>query len=421
MANALKLVIEREYLERVKRKSFIISTILVPLIMICVMAAPALFMLLGDSETKVIQVVDNTGRIAQRLEGNEEIKFVTASSTVDSLRANEENEAILVIQDGAIEHPERGITLLTRNQISMMTDSYITRQIEKAIEDVRLQEYNIPDISRILEDVKADVTLSTVRIDRDKDTETSSTLSYFLSLTMDMILYMFILIYGQMVMTSIIEEKNNRVLEIVVSSVKPFQLMLGKIAGVGLTAITQILIWALIIGMGAGFAAPFLSPDTLGGEGSAEIGAALSQLSDPGFIISLFAYVLLYFIGGFLFYAAIFAAIGSAVSNVQDASQLSSVATMPIIIGIIGSMSVLNDPGSTLAFWISIIPFTSPMTMMARIPYGVPGWEIALSLVLLYLSFLFMIWLCGKIYRVGIFMYGKKPTLMEIIKWARYK
>lgn len=421
MANSLGLVIGREYFERVKRKSFIISTILVPVLMIALMAAPALFMLLGKSEQKTVQVVDNTGALAARLSGNDEITFVAASLPVDSLRADEGNEAILVIGSGAIDDPTHGITLLSRGSVSMMTDAYITGQLRNAIEDARLESYNIPDIKKILADVQADVRMSTVRIDQEKDTETSSEFSYFLALAMDMMLYMFIIIYGQMVMTSIIEEKNNRVLEIVVSSVKPFQLMLGKITGVGLVAITQILIWALLIGTATAVATPFLTPETLGDDVPVEIAGAISQFTEPGFLISLLLYTLLFFIGGFLFYASIYAAIGSAVSNVQDASQLSSIATMPVIIGIIGSMAIMNDPGSTLAFWISVIPFTSPMAMMARLPYGVPGWEIALSLLLLYVAFIFMIWLCGKIYRVGIFMYGKKPTLLEIVKWARYK
>ena len=421
MANSLGLVIGREYFERVKRKSFIISTILVPVLMIALMAAPALFMLLGKSEQKTVQVVDNTGALASRLSGNDEITFVPASLPVDSLRADEGNEAILVIGSGAIDDPTHGITLLSRGSVSMMTDAYITGQLRNAIEDARLESYNIPDIKKILADVQADVRMSTVRIDQEKDTETSSEFSYFLALAMDMMLYMFIIIYGQMVMTSIIEEKNNRVLEIVVSSVKPFQLMLGKITGVGLVAITQILIWALLIGTATAVATPFLTPETLGDDVPVEIAGAISQFTEPGFLISLLLYTLLFFIGGFLFYASIYAAIGSAVSNVQDASQLSSIATMPVIIGIIGSMAIMNDPGSTLAFWISIIPFTSPMAMMARLPYGVPGWEIALSLLILYVAFIFMIWLCGKIYRVGIFMYGKKPTLLEIVKWARYK
>ncbi len=421
MANALSLIIEREYAERVKRKSFIITTIVVPIVMIALMAAPALFMIFSKPESKTLQVVDNTGLIASRLEGNDDIRFVPATAPVDSMRGDEAVEGILVIGSDAVANPEKSITLYTRGSISMVTDAFITGQLRSAVEDVRLERYNIPDIKEIMEDVKADVTLKTIRIDKDEDTETSTGLSYFLSLAMDMLLYMFILIYGQMVMTSIIEEKTNRVLEIVVSSARPFDLMLGKITGVGLVAVTQILIWAVLIGTAAAVATPFLTPETLGADMPDEVAAGISQITDPGFLLSLLLYALLFFIGGFLFYASIFAAIGSAVSNVQDASQLSTIATMPVIIGIIGSMAILNNPSSALAFWISVIPFTSPMAMMARLPYGVPGWEIALSLVLLYLSFVFMIWLCGKIYRVGIFMYGKKPTLIEIIRWARYK
>jgi ABC-2 type transport system permease protein len=421
MANALSLIIEREYAERVKRKSFIITTIVVPIVMIALMAAPALFMIFSKPESKTLQVVDNTGLIASRLEGNDDIRFVPATAPVDSMRGDEAVEGILVIGSDAVANPEKSITLYTRGSISMVTDAFITGQLRSAVEDVRLERYNIPDIKEIMEDVKADVTLKTIRIDKDEDTETSTGLSYFLSLAMDMLLYMFILIYGQMVMTSIIEEKTNRVLEIVVSSARPFDLMLGKITGVGLVAVTQILIWAVLIGTAAAVATPFLTPETLGSDMPDEVAAGISQITDPGFLLSLLLYALLFFIGGFLFYASIFAAIGSAVSNVQDASQLSTIATMPVIIGIIGSMAILNNPSSALAFWISVIPFTSPMAMMARLPYGVPGWEIALSLVLLYLSFVFMIWLCGKIYRVGIFMYGKKPTLIEIIRWARYK
>ena len=421
MNTSLKLIILREYLSRVKRKSFIITTILVPLLMIALSLAPAAVMLFSSPENRYIAVVDETGIIAPRLESNDEVKFALVNQNLDSLRADEDYDAILVIDNNAIKDPAESIRLYSRGAPAMQTGAYINSQIENAIEDIRLEEYNIENIKQILADVHVDFELATIRIDKEEDTATSVGLSYAIGLVLDMMLYMFILTYGQMVMNSIIEEKNNRVLEIVVSSVKPFQLMLGKIAGVGLVAITQILIWALLIGTAVAVATPFLTPENLGNDMPTEMAGAISQFTDPGFLISLLVYTLLFFIGGFLFYASIYAAIGSAVSNVQDASQLSSIATMPVIIGIIGSMAILNDPGSTLAFWISIIPFTSPMAMMARLPYGVAGWEIALSLVLLYLSFLFMIWLCGKIYRVGIFMYGKKPSLMEIIRWAKYK
>lgn len=421
MANPLALIIQREYLERVKRKSFIITTILTPILMIAIMAAPTLFLLLGKSEKKTVTVVDGTNEIGPLLQSNDEIEFKISGASADELRMDETNEAILVISDNAIEDPKRSITLLSRTSIPMMIDTYITGQLENAIEEVRLNRYNIPDIKEILKETEADVSVTTIRIDKEEEKETSSELSYFMSLAMDMLLYMFILIYGQMVMTSIIEEKTNRVLEIVVSSVKPFKLMLGKIAGIGLVAVTQILIWGLLIAVAASVAAPFLTPDNLGADAAPELTGAVAQLTDPSFLISLFVYTLLFFIGGFLFYSSIYAAIGSAVSNVQDASQLSTIATLPIILAIVGSMTVLNDPDSSFAFWLSIIPFTSPMTMMARLPFGVATWEVLLSIGLLYASFVGMIWLCGKIYRIGIFMYGKKPTLMEIVKWAKYK
>lgn len=302
----------------------------------------------------------------------------------------------------------------------MATSSYISQQLENAIEDIRLEAYDIANIKQILADVQVTVDYPTIRIDKEEDTASSATLSYFIGLMLDMMLYMFILIYGQMVMNSIIEEKNNRVLEIVVSSVKPTSLMLGKIVGVGLVAITQILIWAVVLGACSLWTVPMLS-GLAEADGNAEFTAAMGQLADTGFITSLFVYLVLFFIGGYLFYSAIYAAIGSAVDNVQDASQLSTIATMPVIIGIVASMAILNNPNSTLSFWVSVFPFTSPMAMMSRLPYGVPMWEILLSLAVLYASFMALIWVCAKIYRVGIFMYGKKPTLMEIIRWARYK
>lgn len=420
MNHSLRLIIAREYLTRVKRKSFIITTILVPLLMIAISLAPAAVMLLSSPENRNIAVVDQTGIIAPRLDSNNEVKFVSVDAPLDSLRADTDFDAILVIDANAVKSPADAIRLYSRGAPAMQTGAYINSQLEDAIEDIRLEGYNIDNIKQILANVNADFELATIRIDKEEDTATSVGLSYVIGLTLDMMLYMFILIYGQMVMNSIIEEKNNRVLEIVVSSVKPTWLMLGKISGIGLVAITQILIWAVLIGSCSLWSMPLLG-DLGASSESTEIAAAMSQLSDTGFIAGLFLYLLLFFIGGYLFYSAIYAAIGSAVDNVQDASQLSTIATMPVIIGIISSMAVLSNPGSTLAFWVSVIPFTSPMAMMSRLPYGVPTWEIILSLVVLYISFAFLIWLCAKIYRVGIFMYGKKPTLIEIIRWARYK
>lgn len=242
--------------------------------------------------------------------------------------------------------------------------------------------------------------------------------------------------YGQLVMTSIIEEKNNRVLELVVSSVKPFHLMLGKIFGVGLVAVVQIVIWGVLLCTMSAFLLPALLPSGVSeqvamfnagtlatGTGTLdpELLSAISILSSVGYIAKLFGYILIFLIGGFLFYASIFAAIGSAVDNIQDASQLTSFAVIPIVIGIIIGMPAGEDPNSALAFWSSIIPFTSPMVMLMRIPFGIPAWETWLSIGLLYISFVVMVWIAAKIYRIGIFMYGKKPTIRDLIRWAKYK
>jgi ABC-2 type transport system permease protein len=237
-------------------------------------------------------------------------------------------------------------------------------------------------------------------------------------------------------MTSIIEEKNNRVLEIMVSSIKPGQLMLGKILGIGSVALTQVAIWGIILVSISAFLLPAILPADIMAEVTAfntgslnaataqndiETLQAISILSNVGYIVNIIIYLILFLIGGFLFYAALNAAIGSAVDNVQDASQLQSVVMVPIILGLVMSMSVVSDPNSTLATILSMIPFTSPMTMMTRIPFGIPTWEIITSLVILYASFIGMVWVASKIYRVGIFMYGKKPSIKELIKWINYK
>lgn len=418
--NNLYLIISREYLERVKRKSFILSTILMPLVMLALMLAPTLVMVLSGPESKTIGVIDRSEVMAGGLTDIDDLHFSILPShlTIDSAKNIESLDGILVIEEDVVDYPSH-VQLYTKGAPSMQTEQVIRGQLGDALEKQRLARYDIPDLARIIENVKVDVSMSTFRIDTEETEVTSSMVSYLIGMVMAMMLYMFIMIYGQMVMTSIIEEKNNRVLEIVVSSVRPNALMLGKILGIGLVAITQILIWALLICSFSKWVMPLVinsmsSPDF-------DLLGAIGQLGDPTYVLMLFIWIMLFLIGGYMFYSSIYAAIGSAVDNIQDASQLTSIAIVPIILGFVFSMTVANDPNSGLAFWLSIIPFTSPMTMMSRLPFGIPFWETALSLVVLYASFMFLIWLCAKIYRVGIFMYGKKPTLIEIIRWARYK
>ena len=419
MNSQLSTIITREYLERVKRKSFIISTILMPVFMVLLMALPALIAIFSTPEEKEIAVVDESGVIAKTLQNGDETKFVVTQATLADLTDNEDYYGVLVIGKDIVDNPS-AVTLYTHSASSMQLENAIARQIKETVESIRLRRYNIENLSEILAAVNADVKLQTFRIDSDETSETSSTLSYFIGIIMSFMLYMFILLYGQMVMTSSIEEKNNRVLEIVVSSVKPSYLMLGKIIGIGLVAITQILIWAIIIMSFTFWVMPSLVAGIAGGA-DPEMMAALGLLGDGSYMLTLFVYLILFLVGGYLFYSSIYAAIGSAVDNIQDASQLQTFAVLPIIIGMVLAPSVVGDPMSSFATWVSIIPFTSPMVMMARIPFDIPVWQIITSLVLLYATFLFMIWLSAKIYRVGIFMYGKKPTIGELIRWARYK
>lgn len=417
---ALKIIIAREYLERVKRKSFILTTLLTPIVMLALMAAPALIAAFSGPDEQTIAVIDDTHVLAPHFQNDGEIKFKNVNNGLDELKADDQYEAILVISPAAVAKPKDNITLYTRSSASMHTERYISEELEKAIEAERIKSYNIENLNQIMKEVQCDVELVTFRLDKEEAEATSSVLSYALGMFMMLVLYMFIMLYGQMVMTSIIEEKTNRVLEIVVSSVKPQILMMGKILGIGAVAVTQILIWAVIMIAASIYLMPMLSGMAAETDSSQAIGA-IGQMSDPSFVANLFFFLLLFLIGGYLFYSAIYAAIGSAVDNIQDASQLQTFAILPIIIAFIISMQVVNEPNSGLALWTSFIPFTSPMVMMARVPFGIPVWESIVSVVVLYVSFVAMVWLAAKIYRVGIFMYGKKPSVAEIIRWTRYK
>ncbi len=434
MDSKISIIIRREYMERVTKKSFIITTLLMPVIMLGLMMAPVLIAMFSESDNRNILVIDNSAdTISSRLQNTPTLTFLPQNISVDSARRVESVDAVLVIPESIYDN---GATLqiYTNGASSMEVESAITGQFNDIIESQRLKNYNIDDLDEIISAVHSDVKLQSLRNDEDA-TESSTMLSYMLGLILTLMLYMCLLLYGQMVMTSIIEEKNNRVLEIVVSSVRPTQLMLGKICGIGLVAITQIVIWGVLLSAMSAFVLPAVVPAgvsadmaALSAEGASanistdlELLQALSMLGNVAYIIQLFGLLLLFLIGGFMLYSAIYAAIGSAVDNIQDAGQLQSIVVFPIIIGIVVAMQAASDPGSSMAMWTSMIPFTSPMVMMARIPFGIPAWEIAVSLIILVISFFIVVWFAAKIYRVGIFMYGKKPSFKELIRWMRYK
>ena len=432
------IIIGREYKERGTKKSFIITTLAVPLLMVLISVLPALIMMFHEGDTYTYAVIDRSGIIAPKLTDTPTLKFSIAGDTLENAKLNKDFAGVLVIGADIISNPN-DVFLYNHSASNMEGDLTIRTQIEKAIEDERLQAYNMGNLREILNEVKAEVNITTLRIDENRGEDSSalpSEVSFAIGLGVAFLLYMFLIIYGQMVMTSIIEEKNNRVLEIVVSSVKPEQLMLGKILGIGMVALTQIAIWAILISAAVMLLLPALVPAEVMGDinafndGSFDAAASandpylistVAQLMSMGYILKIFAYLTLFLIGGFLLYSSIFAAIGSAVDNIQDASQLQMLALAPIIIGIALATMIGSDPSSSLSTWLSMIPFISPILMMVRIPFEIPFWQIIVSLVLLYATFLLMVWIAAKIYRVGIFMYGKKPSLKELIKWASYK
>ena len=433
--NKIGIIISREFNERVRKKSFIITTILMPLLMIGMMAAPTLMMLFAKGDQKSIVVIDQSGIIAPNLEGDDEITFTPMDITLDEARADSDIFGVLWIGEDVVDNPSN-VKLYTNSSSSMSLESNLASQMEKVIERERLKRYDIENLEQIMKDVKVKVSFTTFRNDLSEEGEdeeaTSSSIAYMLGLVLGMMLYMFLIIYGSMVMTSVIEEKGSRVLDVLVSSVSPFQLMMGKILGVASVAVTQIAIWGVLVcGIGA-VVLPALMPEdvmqtveavqmgqmtTIEADIDADLLSAVSLATDVGGLVMMFVWLLLFLVGGFLFYSAMFAAVGSAVDSIQDANQLQTPITVPIILALILAMSVFNDPNSTLAFWGSIIPFTSPVVMMARVPFGIPTWQIVLSLVLLYASVVAMAWAAGKIYRVGIFMHGKKPSFKELMSW----
>ena len=436
--NKIGIIITREFNERVRKKSFIITTILMPILMLGLMAAPTLMMLFATGDDKTLLVVDESGMVAPMLKGNDELEFRLTDQSLNDARKDESVFGVLWIGSDVVDNPASA-KLYTNSSSSMTLEENISSQIESVIESERLKRYEIENLEQILKDVEVNVMLTTYRndtaaVEGEAEEATSSLVSYFLGLILSLMLYMFLIMYGSMVMTSVIEEKGSRIIDVLVSSASPFQLMMGKILGVASVAVTQIAIWAVLICGVSAVVMPALMPDDVaqtlaavesGAMSATESGfdtdmlSALSFATDINSLVMMFVWLLLFLVGGFLFYSSMFAAVGSAVDSVQDASQLQTPIMVPIILALIISMSVSNDPNSTLVFWGSIIPFTSPIVMMTRIPFDIPTWEIIVSIVLLYASVVGMAWVAGKVYRVGIFMHGKKPTFKELLTWIK--
>lgn len=438
MNSKIMIIIAREFKERVAKKSFIITTLLTPVFLVLLSLMPVMITYFSTPTDRTIAVVDESGVILPALtsQSMEHMEFVEAKDA-DAAKTDEKFDGVLTINRDIVETPANSVKLYLHEAGSMEQEMVLEGIIRDRIEKIRLQNYNIDNLDKILTDVKANVTIQTLRIDEEGgDKTTSTSFSFIIGIIMAFILYMTLLMYGQMVMSSIIEEKSNRVLELVVTSVKPMQLMMGKILGVGLVAVTQIVIWCILMCAVSTLLLPFIMPEEIGNQAQLlssgtldpamatidpDVLQAVTLFGSVGSIVELFCYLLLFLVGGFLFYASIFAAIGSSVDSDRDASQLVSFATIPIIAGLLGGMAAAQEPAGQLAMWLSMIPFTSPMVMMIRLPFEVATWQIVVSLVILYASFIFMAWIAAKIYRIGIFMHGKKPTVKDLYRWSRYK
>ena len=435
------LIIMREFKERVYKKSFIITTLLMPLLLVLVSVAPTLIMLFAKGDTKQISVIDNSGIVASRLESNEEVNFVILENgdLQQELKNSLEKEefGVLYIGQDIVENPNN-IQLYTNASSSMLLEDNIADQVEQIIKNERLKQYNLENLQQILDKVEVDITLSTFRNGDDEQSSASSSFaSSMMGFVLGFVLYFFLVVYGSIVMQSIIEEKNSRILEVLVSTVRPFDMMMGKILGVAAVAATQIVVWGVLIIAMSAFLIPAVLPDDImtsveamrsGADMTAMAASgidtgmvtAMASMMDTGYIAQIVGLLLLFMVGGFLLYAAMYAAVGASVDEVQDAQQLTTPIMLPIILAFIILTMVMNDPNSPIVVWSSMIPFTSPIVMMGRIPSGIPTWEIILSLVLLYSTFVVMVWVAGKIYRVGIFMHGKKPSFKDLYRWLKY-
>ena len=444
------IIISREYLNKVKKKSFIWTTLLVPILVAGLTIGIMEAMMNTKEKTKTIAVVDESGIVLPYLTDSETIHYQPLQGVaLDSIKTNLASYGFDgVLSVGQLDTLEKTVPadLYSPKPFGMELVDNINARINRAVEDYRIASYHIEGLDQILKDVKANIRLRSYTVSDSGEEKISEAGVYsILSMILGIFLFMFITLFGGMVMSSVIEEKASRVVEVLVSSVKATELMFGKIIGIALVALTQFLLWIVlsvaIISIGGavigfdklagGDATEMVS--SMGGVDAEQLEAVTAQVSEEsglstvvstltnipwGQLIGLF---LVYFVFGYLLYASMFAAIGSAVENEGDTQQLQLPLTIPLMLAYIIALYAFRAPDSSIAFWGSIIPFTSPIVMISRLPFGVPAWEIILSIVLLVLTFVLLAWASAKIYKVGILMFGKKSTWKDLWKWFKQK
>ncbi len=454
------LIISREYRNRVAKKSFLLLTFLTPVLMAALIVTPIFLASIKDDEERVVAVVDQTGLYGEFFEGLksdecsfEVIKEQGARSSEQGIGNREQGvggnfefsdfssqllsdySAFVIISDD-LSVNSNALMMYSQKQVPSSIRRFIESSLEDYIEEQTLASYNIPKLKEMISEAKVDVKVTTYKLSEDGVTTSDSDIASVIGMLTTMLIYMFIFVSGAQVMNSVVQEKVNRIVEVMVCSVRPWELMWGKIVAVGLTCLTQMALWVvltlLIVGVAMGVMDISLESSQMAMPNAQQLadmsGQGLNSQFDSQYISSLLSidwgFVLMmfvvYFIGGYLLYSSLFAAIGASVDNEADTSQFMMPITIIVLFALYAGIYSAENPDGPLAFWCSMIPFTSPMVMMVRVPFDVPMWQLGLSLGLLALTIVGTVWLSAKIYRVGILMYGKKPTVKEIIKWIKY-
>lgn len=446
----IKTIISREYLIRVKKKSFLVTTFLVPVLFAAICILPSVIMLMAKEKGKEVAVIDQSGIALPYLTDSKSVNYTDFSAeSVEDMKATfaeKGMDALVVISP--IDSVSRSLTVASYSQKPLSIDltGEINDRINDAVEDYRISQYDIADLKTIMEDIKVNVPMSTyVMDDSGEEKESSFEVPMIISMVLSMIIYMFVMMFCGMVMQSVIEEKSSRVVEVLVSSVKATELMFGKIIGVACVALTQFFLWIVLTVVLVGGFSAFIGFDALmgdpaqaeqmmemtgqmGGVDVAQMTTSMSEEGGLGTVLKtlmdfnwgqmIFAFVI-YFILGYLLYASLYAAVGSAVENEADTQQLQIPLTVPLMLAFFIAMYAFKAPDSSVVWWGSMIPLTSPIVMLARIPYGVPTGELVLSIVLLVVTFVACGWASAKIYKIGILMFGKKTTFKDLWKWLR--
>ena len=441
----VNVIIAREYLTKVKKKSFLLTTFLGPIVFAALCILPSLIMLMAEDKGKRVGVVDESGIVMPYMTDSGQMTYVDYSgSPADSVKNRYfelDLDALVLISELDTVSRTVSVSAYSQKPLSVDMKEALRANVNNAVEEYRLATYDIKGLKQILEEVRADVPVSTYTMDDSgQEKITSSEVYMIVSLVLSVIIYMFIAMFSAMVMQSVIEEKSTRVVEVLISSVNSLELMFGKIMGVAAVALTQFFLCIVLTAVIVLGVSPFIGidaitasaamqgdqmsmmtgTDMLAVSSGSELPAVMSTLAGLNYGEILLSFVI-YFVLGYLLYASLFAAIGSAVENEADTQQLQMPVTIPLLIAFFIAFYAFKAPDSQVVFWGSMIPFTSPIVMMARIPFGVPVWELALSIGLLLVTFVAMAYISAKIYKVGILMYGKKTTFRDLYKWLKQK